>query len=176
MDILAEPVRSSRVALSGEVQDGVLLLEITIAGKKRVRPVEQEAILGRTDREHGTRPDIDFGADAAVSRRHARITRCGAGYLLRDLESLNGTVYNGDYLDPETDVLLEEGDEIDLGEFSHIRVLGVRGPAAPGRIEAPSAAERVPDEPSVYCAPPTDDPDELQARALVGDLMGLRFG
>jgi predicted component of type VI protein secretion system len=44
----------------------------------------------------GRSPVCDVVLDhAAVSRRHARIQRRGAGYLLRDDDSTNGTVLNG---------------------------------------------------------------------------------
>ena len=52
-------------------------------------------------------------ADSLLSRRHCRVTREGAGFLLTDLESLNGTFVNGR---PVREHALAEGDLIDVGE------------------------------------------------------------
>jgi pSer/pThr/pTyr-binding forkhead associated (FHA) protein len=55
-----------------------------------------------------------FFVHSEVSRRHARLTRRGDGYLLEDLGSTNGTYLNGVRVD--TAVFLHDGDLIDLGE------------------------------------------------------------
>ncbi|MBN1451247.1 MAG: FHA domain-containing protein [Anaerolineales bacterium] len=70
-----------------------------------------------------TRPEIIIGRDPnvdltfpspAVSRRHARLTRDGEGYLLEDLGSSNGTYLNGDRLVEQRK--LKTGDQIRLGQ------------------------------------------------------------
>lgn len=49
---------------------------------------------------------------AAVSRRHAQITFSPVGYLLRDLDSENGTWVNGERV---TERLLVDGDQVQFG-------------------------------------------------------------
>ena len=50
--------------------------------------------------------------DLSVSRRHCVIVRQGEAYLLRDLDSHNGTFVNGV---PVEEHYLEDGDRIDVG-------------------------------------------------------------
>ncbi|HLY31967.1 MAG TPA: FHA domain-containing protein, partial [Ktedonobacterales bacterium] len=55
-----------------------------------------------------------FLEDLAVSRTHAIITREASGrYILRDNNSANGVFVNGERI---TEHLLEEGDEIQIGQ------------------------------------------------------------
>src|ERR1700752_1019695 len=51
-------------------------------------------------------------ADASVSRRHSRIEKTEAGFLITDLESLNGTFVNDV---PVKNRLLEHGDRVRIG-------------------------------------------------------------
>jgi S1-C subfamily serine protease len=59
---------------------------------------------------------LRFGsqAEGGVSARHARLVADGAGWLLRDLGSTNGTWLNGRRVGGDT--LLRDGDRIALGE------------------------------------------------------------
>jgi S1-C subfamily serine protease len=76
-------------------------------------------------------------ADEQVSRRHAELQVRGDGRaLLRDLESRNGTFVDGSRID--VPVLLQGGEDIQLGD-THLGVAaGAFGAAAPG--PAPAAA------------------------------------
>src|SRR6188768_1444231 len=56
---------------------------------------------------------------ASVSSHHAELTLHGENYVLKDLNSTNGTRVNGHTIDPEVDVPLNPGDQI---EFGHIDV------------------------------------------------------
>ncbi|MDH5676487.1 MAG: GGDEF domain-containing protein [Myxococcales bacterium] len=58
-------------------------------------------------------------ADPGLSRHHARISRTAHGDYLRDLESTNGTLVNGEKI--ETVHVLEEGDRIQLGRSTVLR-------------------------------------------------------
>jgi hypothetical protein len=61
----------------------------------------------------GRDPACDFAiADPSVSARHAELLRTGDGWLIRDLESRNGTRVNG-WLVTEQD--LHPGDTLSLG-------------------------------------------------------------
>lgn len=64
----------------------------------------------------GRHPSSDiFLDDISVSRRHATFTRRGAGYVVADLGSLNGTYVNRDRIDGE--IPLAGGDEVQLGKY-----------------------------------------------------------
>lgn len=52
--------------------------------------------------------------DITVSRRHAEITRTGAGYEVSDAGSLNGTYVNQDRVEQSP---LRHGDELQIGKF-----------------------------------------------------------
>ena len=61
----------------------------------------------------GRSKDCDIPlADGNVSRRHAEIGRSADGFMLRDLDSTNGTTVNGRRVKSAT---VGEGDEIMLG-------------------------------------------------------------
>ncbi len=63
----------------------------------------------------GRHPDSDiFLDDVTVSRRHATITRDGAGYTVRDAGSLNGTYLNRERIEEGE---LGNGDELQIGRF-----------------------------------------------------------
>lgn len=71
-----------------------------------VKLVNEKTSLGRADDN-----DVVLVADE-VSRHHAVITRRGDGYLLRDLESLNGTYVNRQQV---IERILSDKDEVWLG-------------------------------------------------------------
>ena len=71
----------------------------------------------------GRHPDSDiFLDDISVSRRHATFTRSGAGYIIADLGSLNGSYINRDRIDSE--VALAGGDEVQIGKYRLIYFAG----------------------------------------------------
>ena len=64
----------------------------------------------------GRGKDVDVSLlDPKVSREHAHIVRRDDGYLIEDLQSLNGTRVNGEPL--QTSRRLRAGDEIQIGHF-----------------------------------------------------------
>ena len=67
-------------------------------------------------------------ADSVLSRRHCQITRDGEGFLLTDLESLNGTFVNGR---PVREHVLADGDQISVGESRLLFLSGAGEPPAP---------------------------------------------
>ena len=61
----------------------------------------------------GRHPDSDiFLDDITVSRRHVELARTDAGYVVRDVGSLNGTYLNRERID---EAPLANGDEIRVG-------------------------------------------------------------
>lgn len=73
---------------------------------------KEEIIVGRHNPE--APPDLDLGADEAVSRRHARIWLREGHYWVEDLGSSCGTFVNGVRLDYRRQ--LREGDLVCVGE------------------------------------------------------------
>lgn len=63
----------------------------------------------------GRHPDADiFLDDVTVSRRHAEFLRHGVAFEVRDLNSLNGTYFDGVRIDS---ALLSDGAEVQIGKF-----------------------------------------------------------
>ena len=63
----------------------------------------------------GRHPESEiFLDDVTVSRRHAEFRRTPEGFRVSDAGSLNGTYVNRDRID---DVLLQGGDEVQIGKF-----------------------------------------------------------
>jgi pSer/pThr/pTyr-binding forkhead associated (FHA) protein len=63
----------------------------------------------------GRHADSDiFLDDITVSRRHAEFVRMPAGYVVRDVGSLNGTYVNKDRID---EIALHDADEVQIGKF-----------------------------------------------------------
>lgn len=64
----------------------------------------------------GREPECDLRLeDRTVSRRHLKITKRGSEYFLTDLNSLNGTLYDGAVLPPGVVVPISEGEPIAVG-------------------------------------------------------------
>jgi len=63
----------------------------------------------------GRHPNADiFLDDVTVSRRHAEFIRHGASFEVRDLNSMNGTYFDGVRIDS---ALLDDGAEVQVGKF-----------------------------------------------------------
>jgi pSer/pThr/pTyr-binding forkhead associated (FHA) protein/ribosomal protein L40E len=86
----------------------------------------------------GRHPDSDiFLDDVTVSRRHAEFRREGATFSVRDVGSLNGTYVNRERIDA---VDLAGGDEVQVGKFRLVLLLGPAGDSPAGRGEAGAPA------------------------------------
>jgi hypothetical protein len=107
-----------------EVLEALPLKVVITTGRRTLeQTIQGEALIGRVDATRGIHPEIDLRLDDAVSRRHAKIFVKNGTYVLTDLNSTNGTRYNQDWLQPEVEVTLKAGDEIEVGEHTLIRVL-----------------------------------------------------
>jgi pSer/pThr/pTyr-binding forkhead associated (FHA) protein len=72
----------------------------------------------------GRHPDSDiFLDDVTVSRRHAEFRREGAGFMVQDVGSLNGTYVNRQRIDVAA---LAGGDEVQVGKFRLLYLAGAR--------------------------------------------------
>lgn len=112
----------ARLILRQPATSRILEVDIHITG---------EVILGRSDPETGSAPEVDLDVfDAAtfgVSRRHARIDILDDSLRITDLESANATYLNGLRLMPNQPRILRNGDEINLGRLK-LQVMFVEGP------------------------------------------------
>ncbi len=95
---------------------GVLLVRSSVQAGTRLALSEGVTLLGR-------HPDSDIELDdITVSRRHAEIEHVAAGYVVRDVGSLNGTYVNAERI--EGDVALNQGDEVQVGKFKLVFLIG----------------------------------------------------
>jgi serine/threonine protein kinase len=82
--------------------------------------IKESNLVGRSDPISNIFPEVDlsrFDPQTKVSRRHARIWREGATYLVEDLGSVNGTIINEAVrLVPRQPRALSNGDRLRLGE------------------------------------------------------------
>jgi predicted component of type VI protein secretion system len=91
--------------------------------------------------------------DPQVSRHHARLTQQGAGYVVEDLGSTNGSFINGRRVMASTP--LNPGDKLGLGDTVVLEVQGGSG-AAETMVGAPMAQPVTPPTfaPAVSAPPP----------------------
>jgi hypothetical protein len=97
------------VHLAG-VPEGVGLLVV-----RRGPNAGSRFVLDQDVTRAGRHPASDiFLDDITVSRRHAEFVREAAGYVVRDVGSLNGTYLNRERTDS---AVLGNGDEVQIGKF-----------------------------------------------------------
>jgi hypothetical protein len=78
----------------------------------------------------GRHPGSDiFLDDVTVSRRHAEFYRHGDSFSVRDVGSLNGTYVNRERIE---EAILSAGDEVQVGKFRLVFLLGPSAPAEYG--------------------------------------------
>lgn len=119
-------------------------------GKEEVRTFERgEILIGRLSPLSA--PDLDFGADPTVSRKHCRIKVSNGEVWIEDLRSTNGTVVDGEYI--ESAQVTSES-VVRTGETS-LRIEFAPPPAAPASAAKPAQAR--PAQPKPAAAPAPDD-------------------
>ncbi len=102
-------------------------------GKEEVRTFERgEILIGRLSPLSA--PDLDFGADPTVSRKHCRIKVSKHEVWIEDLRSTNGTVVDGEYIESAQ---LTPDSVVRTGESS-LRIEFTPPPAAPAARPTPS--------------------------------------
>jgi pSer/pThr/pTyr-binding forkhead associated (FHA) protein len=77
-----------------------------------------------------------------ISRRHAQLVRVGTVYKLRDLDSYNGVLINGQRVQGETDISI--GDQIQLGDYTILVEEEVQKVPVPEPVPAASRRPAVP--------------------------------
>ncbi len=98
-----------------------LCLKIISTDRTIQLPSINEVHIGRLDADHNIFPDLDLTPDVriedGISRRHCKIHRRGAVYMVEDVGSANGTFVNGQRLNPYLLHVLNHGDELQLGRI-----------------------------------------------------------
>jgi pSer/pThr/pTyr-binding forkhead associated (FHA) protein len=114
-----------------------LRLEVT-AGRARGSDiqVEDELVIGRHAQGEGA-----LAGDIELSRRHARISRGGGGYVIEDLGSTNGTYLNGRRLRAAEP--LSVGDEVVVGGTALVVRPSATTPGAASRPPPPPLTLRI---------------------------------
>ncbi|MEN9574522.1 MAG: hypothetical protein RL514_2377 [Verrucomicrobiota bacterium] len=124
-------------------------------GKEEVRTFDRgEVLIGRLSPLSA--PDLDFGADPTVSRKHCRIKVTNGEVWLEDLRSTNGTVVDGEYIESAP---VTPQSVIRTGETS-LRIEFTPPPAAPAAA-APRVAMPKPVAPKPPAAPAAADNEML---------------
>jgi hypothetical protein len=161
----------------------LLMLEITAGRRTVVQTVEGEALVGRRDPVRGLQPEIDLSADPQVSLRHALICFRDGRASVRDLNSRGGTLLNGKWLDPDVETPLSQGDELELGEGSRIRVVDRASDSALTAEDLMlgemlqealgGAPEALPASPPVWKQRPAWGPSDTPAADRASDILDL---
>ncbi len=100
--------------------------------------VLQEYPLDKLEMSIGRAPnsDILLSKDKLTSRRHATIHYENGQYVLRDERSANGTFVNGQQLDEMKPYVLQDGDQIGIGE--HELIFSTSGASSPAVEDLPT--------------------------------------
>jgi hypothetical protein len=89
----------------------------------RTRHVERFVVIARHPVVIGRAYDVDVTiSDRSASRRHAELDWRGDGWVIRDLESTNGTRVNGTRLTNSRAAHIRPGDRVDVGKHVRLRV------------------------------------------------------
>ena len=113
-----EPVVAKATSVEGLPENSALLVVIRGAYSG------SRFLLDRDVLTAGRHPDSDiFLDDVTVSRRHAEFRRNGDTFSVSDVGSLNGTYVNRE---PTDSVVLNNGDEVQIGKFRLVFLTGPR--------------------------------------------------
>jgi len=109
-EIAGEGVDDELVVGADELPEGLGMVVV-----KRGPNAGSRFVLEADVTRAGRHPESEiFLDDITVSRRHAEFVRRAAGYVVRDVGSLNGTYLNRERLD---EAPLAHGDEVQIGKF-----------------------------------------------------------
>jgi len=91
-----------------------------------IRLEKSSNLIGRTSQLRAIYPEIPLDYDDAVSSRHALVNRQADGsFVLRDIGSSNGTIFNSIEIKSLVDIPLKDGDRFTLGHWTSITVKAV---------------------------------------------------
>jgi hypothetical protein len=101
-----DELRAGECDIAAEIHEGLRVGSLVLPDGRRVPLGEQPLVIGR---------NADCGivvADARASRQHAEIRAQGNGFVVHDLDSMNGTLVNGTAIREHP---LGDGDEVRVG-------------------------------------------------------------
>jgi FHA domain len=117
--------QTGTLAGTGIPMSGVLAIQVSDEPSRKIEfslSGTDGFILGRSDAKTHYGVDVDLSEfealDKGVSRRHAALVYYEDKVHLVDLSSANGTLINGQRLMSETPYLLNDGDQLTLGQLS----------------------------------------------------------
>ncbi len=111
------------------IKEQVSRAEIICIANNRAYPLKpSDNFIGRA-RDN----DIVLRTDTSLSRRHAVIQRSADAFYLRDLNSSNGTLINGQLVNGTVE--LRQGDEIFIGRSKFLFALNRGNTYSPGFVE-----------------------------------------
>lgn len=135
-ELETEPIEMARINWMGKMRNaqtgdvelphpGPLSVRLIIGKGTQKRELEVVLVrpvrLGRSDPSQNIFPEIDLTDDLAkeygVSREHAAIVGRSGAIMVEDLGSTNGTLLNGERLDPYMPEPLQHGDQLQLGQL-----------------------------------------------------------
>lgn len=94
-------------------------LKLVESGIQLIFDVSGTIVIGRANPQTGYYPDVDLGAfggaDSGVSREHLSVKIDEERVVIIDNNSANGTILNGERLQPGRAYPLRHGDEVTLG-------------------------------------------------------------
>ncbi|HXE72617.1 MAG TPA: FHA domain-containing protein, partial [Candidatus Nitrosotenuis sp.] len=102
----------------------------------------------------------------SVSRRHAEVLRLAEGFLLRDLNSRNGTYVNGQRIQ---EYLLQDGDTVTVGDINMIFEAARRPvPAEPEPVSSLASGLEVEETGTAVTRPSEEGDTEVWRRKRPG--------
>ena len=115
-------VTKPRVPEGPELASGALFgLKVLSSGRIISLVGRDNFTLGRDVEGQAVIPDVDLGRvdayDQGVSRIHAEIRLESDGLYVIDLDSVNGTLINGEPLNPQEPTKIHHGDILQLGRL-----------------------------------------------------------
>lgn len=109
VELVATDLRTGAFQIVGRMKEG----RGGAGAGSLVLPSDERIVLGERTISVGRTPECDIVlSDPNVSRRHAEVRPAGAGYVVVDLGSTNGSRLNGVRITEEP---LRDGDEITFG-------------------------------------------------------------
>lgn len=151
------------------------VIELRIIGTPSVIQIEvaESMLIGRSDKEKRTRPEIDLadfdGYNLGVSRQHAVLSARNSRITIRDVGSANGTFINNARLQPELEYRLRHGDHLTIGRLQ-FQAFFVVTPSSHEKHDTPFADISIPQIGSGQRVLIVDD-DQGVARAI-GNVLG----
>lgn len=95
--------------------------------ERRFTVEDGEFKLGRAAAGEKYEGGVGITGDNAISKKHALVVRQGDGsYVLRDLNSTNGTKMGGKELTANVDYPLAEGATFEIGEWTVVKVVAIK--------------------------------------------------